>query len=139
METNLILLILSTSLKSIVIFSLGTILFRKWMNQNQKYYSDFPFLNSLGFYFYAIGKIFDIYLYIRFRSDDTSGVISDFQVLAFDLDINDKGGNNGLTCRYSLSRGVPIEINTGGELGIQVEDDFSGLVKQYFTIQGFTC
>ena len=64
METNLILLILSTSLKSIVIFSLGTILFRKWLHQNQKYYSDFPFLNSLGFYFYAIGKIFDIYLYI---------------------------------------------------------------------------
>jgi len=83
METNLILLILSTSLKSIVIFSLGTILFRKWMNQKQKYYSDFPFLNSLGFYFYAIGKIFDIYLYIRFRTNDTTGVINDSQVLAF--------------------------------------------------------
>jgi hypothetical protein len=83
METNLILLIISTSLKSIVIFTLGTILFKKWMNQNQKYYSDFPFLNSLGFYFYAIGKIFDIYLYIRFRTNDTSGVISDSQVLAF--------------------------------------------------------
>ena len=83
METNLILLILSTSLKSIVIFTLGTILFRKWMKQNQKYYSDFPFLNSLGFYFYAIGKIFDIYLYIRFRTNDTSGIISDSQVLAF--------------------------------------------------------
>ncbi len=82
METNLMLLILSTSLKSIVIFSLGTILFRKWLNQNQKYYSDFPFLNSLGFYFYAIGKIFDIYLYIKFRSNDTSGVINDSQVLA---------------------------------------------------------
>ena len=82
METNLILLILSTSLKSIVIFSLGTILFRKWLHQNQKYYSDFPFLNSLGFYFYAIGKIFDIYLYIKFRYNDTSGVIKDSQVLA---------------------------------------------------------
>lgn len=83
METNLILLIISTSLKSIVIFTLGTILIKKWMNQNQKYYSDFPFLNSLGFYFYAIGKIFDIYLYIRFRTNDTSGIISDSQVLAF--------------------------------------------------------
>ena len=83
MDTNLILLILSTSLKSIVIFSLGTILLRKWMNQKQKYYTDFPFLNSLGFYFYAIGKIFDIYLYIRFRTNDTSGIISDIQVLTF--------------------------------------------------------
>jgi len=83
METNLILLILSTSLKSIVIFILATILLKKWLNQNQKYYSDFPFLNSLGFYFYAIGKIFDIYLYIRFQSNDTSGVINDSQVLAF--------------------------------------------------------
>jgi len=83
METNLILLILSTSLKSIVIFSLGTVLFRKWLKQNQRYYSDFPFLNSLGFYFYAIGKLFDIYLYIRFRTNDTSGIISDSLVLAF--------------------------------------------------------
>jgi len=83
METNLILLILSTSLKSIVIFILATILFKKWMNQNQKYYSDFPFLNSLGFYFYAIGKLFDIFLYIEFQSNDTSGVINDSQVLAF--------------------------------------------------------
>ncbi len=83
METNLILLILSTSLKSIVIFSLGTVLFRKWLKQNQRYYTDFPFLNSLGFYFYAIGKIFDIYLYIRFRSNDTSGIISDSLVLGF--------------------------------------------------------
>ena len=47
------------------------------------YYTDFPFLNSLAFYFYAIGKIFDIYLYIRFRSNDTTGIISDNQVLAF--------------------------------------------------------
>ncbi len=83
METNLILLIISTSLKSIVIFSLGTVLFRKWLKQKQRYYSDFPFLNSLGFYFYAIGKIFDIYLYIRFRTNDTSGIINDSLVLAF--------------------------------------------------------
>ncbi|QEE17084.1 hypothetical protein DSAG12_02916 [Promethearchaeum syntrophicum] len=83
METNLILLIISTSIKSVVIFSLGTILLRKWIKQNQKYYTDFPFLNSLGFYFYAIGKLFDIYLYIRFRTNDTTGIISDYQALAF--------------------------------------------------------
>ncbi|MHA1718158.1 MAG: hypothetical protein ACTSWX_00205 [Promethearchaeota archaeon] len=83
METNLILLIISTSLKSIVIFSLGTILINKWFHQKQRYYSDFPFLNSLGFYFYAIGKIFDIYLYIRFRSNNTSGIINDSVALVF--------------------------------------------------------
>lgn len=77
METNLILLIGCTFLKIIVLIFLATLLFKKWLNQNQKYYTDFPFLNSLGFILFGIGKLFDIFLYIKFNETPISGVIND--------------------------------------------------------------
>jgi len=52
-----------TFIKAITLFAVGFFLLRKWLAQNKKYYTDFPFLMSVTFFIYAIGKIYDIVLY----------------------------------------------------------------------------
>jgi hypothetical protein len=66
METDLILLLASTTVKSIVLIGIGTFLIKKWNKQDQKYMTDFPVLMAMLFFIFGIAKIFDIYLYTRF-------------------------------------------------------------------------
>ncbi len=63
MENDLVLLLVSTFLKIITLMLLGSYLIRKWNSQTKKYWFDFPFLMSLTFFFYALGKIYDFVLY----------------------------------------------------------------------------
>jgi hypothetical protein len=67
METDLILLLISTSVKSLALAVIGYFLYNKWKKQNQTYKTDFPFLMAILFLIFSLAKIFDLYLYIRFN------------------------------------------------------------------------
>lgn len=62
--------------------------------------------------------------------------------LAFDVDLKSWGaGNELLTARLTFEKaGEPIVIcgNIGGRLEVSLNDDFSGLITQYFMVQGYT-
>jgi hypothetical protein len=66
MEQGLILLVVSAIVKTMVLFGMSAGLFKRWNRQSQRYITDFPLLMALTFLFYALGKIMDIYLYLRF-------------------------------------------------------------------------
>ncbi len=64
METNIILLIITTIVKSIILLGLANFLYKKWKSQRKKYYTDFPILMATTFLIYSIIKIMDVYLYL---------------------------------------------------------------------------
>jgi hypothetical protein len=63
-------LLLAVIVKIGVLISLTYILLRKWIYQDRKYMTDFPFLMAIGFVLFAITKLFDIYLYEQYGSID---------------------------------------------------------------------
>ena len=77
METNLILLFVSAALKTVVLISLASFLMIKWFKQKLRYFTDFPFLNALGFYIFGLGKILDIYLYYHFMDTPNLATLND--------------------------------------------------------------
>lgn len=68
MENDLILLLGSTVLKICALITLGFFLLNKWKKQSKRYFTDFPFLMSLTFFIYALGKIYDLILYYIYRN-----------------------------------------------------------------------
>ena len=77
METNLILLFISAALKTVVLISLASFLMIKWFKQKLRYFTDFPFLNALGFYIFGLGKLLDIYLYYHFMDTPNLATLND--------------------------------------------------------------
>ena len=47
-----------------VMFAFAFYMFRKWFRQEARYFKNIPFLIGLFFYLTAMGKIYDISLYI---------------------------------------------------------------------------
>lgn len=63
MESSLTTLLICTGLKIISLIVIAAYLFRNWQHQEKRYFSDFPFLNALTFFVYAIGKGIDMFVY----------------------------------------------------------------------------
>jgi hypothetical protein len=57
-------LILAVGLKCTVLVWMSILLFRKWWQQERRFFSDFPILMGMGFLLFASVKIVDLYLYI---------------------------------------------------------------------------
>ncbi len=77
METNLILLFISAAVKTVVLVLIASFLLTKWFSQKLRYFTDFPFLNALGFYIFSLGKILDIYLYYHFIDTPNLATLDD--------------------------------------------------------------
>jgi len=77
METNLILLFMSAALKTLVLLTIASFLLTKWLSQKLRYFTDFPFLNALGFYIFSLGKLLDIYLYYHFIDTPNLATLDD--------------------------------------------------------------
>lgn len=80
MNTSLTALLLSSGIKSLVLFSLGFLMYRKWRRQSKRYFTDFPFLMALTFGFYGLGKLLDSFLYYYFRNEVSLGSLATVQV-----------------------------------------------------------
>ena len=80
MNTSLIALLVSSGMKSTVLFFLSSMMFRKWKHQSKRYVSDFPFLMALTFWFYGLGKLLDTFLYFYFRNEVSLGSLTSVQV-----------------------------------------------------------
>ncbi len=64
----------------------------------------------------------------------------DWNALCFDAVYFDYGPDNeGLAVRWTFSKAISegLLVPNGADFGVQLEDDFDGLVKHYFTIQGY--
>ncbi len=68
MESDLLILLLSTGLKIMTLIFISGFLLFNWWNQEKRYYTDFPFLNALTFMVYAIGKGIDIFVYVKYQN-----------------------------------------------------------------------
>ncbi len=77
METNLILLFISAAVKTVILFLIASFLITRWLNQKLRYFTDFPFLNALGFYIFSLGKLLDIYLYYYFIDTPNLATLND--------------------------------------------------------------
>jgi len=77
METNLILLFIAAAVKTVVLISIASYLINKFFNQKSRYFTDFPFLNALGFYIFGLGKLLDIYLYYHFIDTPNLATLND--------------------------------------------------------------
>ena len=77
METNLILLFITAAIKTAVLVLLASYLINKWAKQKLRYFTDFPFLNALGFYIFSFGKLLDIYLYYHFIDTPNLATLDD--------------------------------------------------------------
>ncbi|MHA1473807.1 MAG: hypothetical protein ACTSPA_06980 [Promethearchaeota archaeon] len=77
METNLILLFISAAVKTVVLVLIASFLLTKWLSQKLHYFTDFPFLNALGFYIFSLGKLLDIYLYYHFIDTPNLATLDD--------------------------------------------------------------
>ncbi len=54
--------------KALVLFVLVSYLIIKWLHQEKRYMTDFPFLFSLGTFFYAGTKIYDMLIYAIYQN-----------------------------------------------------------------------
>jgi len=77
METNLILLFMSAAIKTVVLITIASYLINKWFKQKLRYFTDFPFLNALGFYIFGLCKLLDIYLYYHFIDTPNLATLND--------------------------------------------------------------
>ena len=77
METNLILLFMSAAIKTVVLITIASYLINKWFKQKLHYFTDFPFLNALGFYIFGLCKLLDIYLYYHFIDTPNLATLND--------------------------------------------------------------
>ena len=77
METNLILLFISAAVKTVVLIFIASYLINKYAKQKQRYFTDFPFLNALGFYIFSLCKLLDIYLYYHFIDTPNLATLDD--------------------------------------------------------------
>jgi hypothetical protein len=77
METSLILLFIAAAVKTLVLVLIASFLITKWFKQKLRYFTDFPFLNALGFYIFSFGKILDIYLYYHFIDTPNLATLDD--------------------------------------------------------------
>ena len=80
MSVSLTALLLSSGIKSLVLFFLSVTMYRKWHHQMKRYFSDFPFLMALTFGFYGLGKLLDTFLYYYFRNEVSLGSLATVQV-----------------------------------------------------------
>ena len=80
MNTSLTALLLSSGMKSLVLFSLSFLMYRKWRRQSKRYFTDFPFLMALTFGFYGLGKLLDTFLYYYFRNEVSLGSLATVEV-----------------------------------------------------------
>ncbi len=64
MQTDLILLIIATTVKAAVLLGLSNYLLQLWKAQQKRYKTDFPFLMGISFLVYGTSKVLDIFLYI---------------------------------------------------------------------------
>ena len=80
MSTSLTALLLSSGIKSIVLFFLSYMMYRKWHDQLKRYFTDFPFLMALTFGFYGMGKLLDTFLYYYFRNEVSLGSLATVEV-----------------------------------------------------------
>jgi len=62
--TGFILLIISASVKALVLFGLGVFFIQRWSKQEKRFYTDFPFLMSLVMLMFSASKIFDLACYV---------------------------------------------------------------------------
>ncbi|QEE15598.1 hypothetical protein DSAG12_01424 [Promethearchaeum syntrophicum] len=81
METNLILLFITAAIKTAVLFLIASYLINKWAKQKLKYFTDFPFLNALGFYIFSFGKLLDMFLYYHFINTPNLAILNDSSAL----------------------------------------------------------
>ncbi len=59
----------------------------------------------------------------------------EYAILCHDVKILDYGaGNDAITVRWTFMS--PINITTGFQIGVEVNDDLTGLISHYFRIQG---
>lgn len=66
---------------------------------------------------------------------------ADWAGICYDIDISKFGsGNEYLNFRWTFSKSgtfIKLDGNKGDELYVELHDDFTGLVSQYFTVQGY--
>lgn len=67
--TGFILLLISASIKALVLFGLGVFFIQRWSKQEKKYYTDFPFLMSLVMLLFSLSKVYDIACYVIYSDN----------------------------------------------------------------------